>query len=107
MNPTQPTNEPVNPAAKPALIQPDSTRNIIGALVLVALIVVGSGLVHFLYGGQAGCSVIAKEDWALHDTFVNMDEIESMSFFEAVADGHRSLLRALVRSEVIRNPLDR
>tara|TARA_R110002096_G_scaffold433887_1_gene653673 strand:- start:13225 stop:13521 length:297 start_codon:yes stop_codon:yes gene_type:complete len=88
------------------LVKPDSRRNIIAAVVLLGLVVFGSGLMHVTYGGTIGCHVLVKEEWSLHDTFVDMEEIENMSVFEALASGHKGVIRALIRDEIIRNPLE-
>ena len=98
-------SHPTAPAAQP-LIQPDSRRNVIGAVILLGLVVLGSGMLHFTYGGNIGCHVIIKDEWAMHDTFVNMEELESMSMFEAMLDGHKGLIRALIREEIIENPFE-
>ena len=88
------------------LVKPDSRRNVIAGVVLLGLVILGSGMMHFTYGGNIGCHVLVKEEWSLHDTFVDMEEIENMSVFEALASGHKGVIRALIRDEIIRNPLE-
>lgn len=85
----------------------NAQRNAIGAIALTAILVIGAGMLHFTYGGNIGFHVLEKEDWSLHDTFVDMEVIENMSVIEALASGHKGVLRALIRDGIIENPLDR
>jgi hypothetical protein len=71
----------------------------IAAIVLGAVFVVAMalGFVHVVHGGGIGLAVVTKEEWELHDTFVDWSEIEGMNLFEIAGSGHKGVVRALLR----------
>ncbi len=69
--------------------------------VLLGILVAGAimlGFLHVVHGGNIGFVVVGKDEWGLHDTFVDWGEIEEMSLLEVAGSGHAGVVRALVRS---------
>lgn len=70
------------------------------AAIVLGILVAGTlamGFLHVVYGGGIGFTVVAKEEWELHDTFVDWSEIERMNLFEIAGSGHKGVVRALLR----------
>ena len=70
------------------------------AAIVLGVLVAGTlamGFVHVVHGGGIGLAVVTKEDWELHDTFVDWSEIEGMNLFEIAGSGHKGVVRALLR----------
>jgi hypothetical protein len=70
------------------------------AAIVLGVLVTGTlamGFVHIVHGGGIGFTVVAKEEWELHDTFVDWSEIEKMNLFEIAGSGHKGVVRALLR----------
>jgi hypothetical protein len=67
---------------------------LLGAVFLISMAL---GFVHVVYGGGIGLTVVTKEEWELHDTFVDWSEIEEMNLFEIAGSGHKGVVRALLR----------
>lgn len=67
---------------------------VLGAVFLMSMAL---GFVHVVHGGGIGFTVVSKEEWELHDTFVDWSEIEQMSLFEIAGSGHKGVVRALLR----------
>ncbi len=72
--------------------------------LLGIVLFVGSGFFHCVHGGQVGCTVIRKDEWAVKDTFVDMDEVGRRSILEMIGEGRAPLLRALIREGIVQLP---
>jgi hypothetical protein len=69
---------------------------------LLAILVVVGGFFHVVHGGNVGCTVIAKDGWALEDTFVDVDDYTDKPLIALLPKA--KVVRALVRAGILRLP---
>lgn len=78
-------------------------RNIVGAVALAGVLVVGSGFFHCVHGADISVvKLVPKEDWGFYDQFVDLDEIIGTPLITQV--GRARTIRALIRAELIQPP---
>jgi hypothetical protein len=74
----------------------------LASLLLLVAVVAVTGLVHFVHGGNVGCTVVQKEEWGFYDQVVDMDDIVGMPLFSQL--GRARTIRALVEAGILARP---
>jgi hypothetical protein len=86
-------------SSKPQRAAPRRTLLVVAAVILVLVV---TGFVHVVHGGDAGLKLCAKKGWALGDTFVDLDDYGDRTVSNS--DGSKVLV-AMFACGALRRPV--